>query len=226
MIRSSFSTCSTRLKSSASTLATAAGFIVVTSGCSPTYGSLAPSRLFVQQAEQGQPPPEGAETCELRLYMEYTKERAIGYAAVETDGDHQLTDGLCIKKPGQPLQMPERIMIAARKLGRLRLRLRGHARGERTPGHRGVRLEPQVPEYLPDDLHFRRRRKGTKVADYLALARVYHNGRPIARYNAASQLQNPQVLVFRAEELHVSDSPFSPRPPHLAQMDLRVVPAG
>jgi hypothetical protein len=158
--------------------------------------------------------------------MEYTKERAIGYAAVETDGDHQLTDGLCIKKPGQPLQMPERIMIAARKLGDFGYVCEDTPEASERQGIEVCVWNHKYRNTYPMTFTFVAEGKGTKVADYLALARVYRNGHLIARYNAASQLQNPQVLVFRAEELHVSDSPFSPRPPHLAQMDLRVVPAG
>jgi hypothetical protein len=178
------------------------------------------------------PPPlaldgEGPMGCDLRLYIEHNQGAEMKLSAVEIhDGPDKVSvsEGVCVKRHGKPLEMPERILIAGDPLCRFGYVCEGHPLPIKGHSRQTCVWNHVVRNAYP--LSFTLVAENGKVSDYVALARVYRNGDLLSRYNAASALKDPRVLRFRGDELRVSSSPFAPRPPHLARMDLRLVPAG
>lgn len=185
---------------------------LTSASCIPSYGgSLATARA-----------PVPGDTCELRLFIEHTDGTALGVSAVEMQGTSQRA-GVCVKEPNQALAMPNRVTIKAIDLSDFGYLCSGPA--TQTPSGQVCLWNGVYRNAYPFSFTFVAK-PGTKITDYIALARVYRNGSLIARYNAASVLEDPRKLKFRASDLQVPEVAFAKRPPHLAELDLRVLPAG
>ncbi len=161
--------------------------------------------------------------CDLRLYVEYIEKNRAYLSAVEVTSTG-VTDGVCVKVPDRALEIPERITIAAESLDEFGYVCEDAPEKIGDTTRQSCVWNHVVRNAYP--LTFTLVAENGKVSDYVALARVYRNGALLSRYNAASALKEPRVLEFSGEALAVSSSPFAARPPHLARMDLRVVPAG
>jgi hypothetical protein len=177
-------------------------------------GSYAASPIAVPQVDAGA-------TCELRLHIEHGTDEL---RAVEV-ADNQSTYGVCVKRQGQPLVVPERIQLVGEDLASF-----GYVCEDEPKAIAGSKLQICVWNHVYRNTYpftFRlTAASGLHIADLITNARVYRNGKLIGRYNNASGLADPQTLIFSAKSLQVPDSPFVERPPHRADMDLRLLPAG
>jgi hypothetical protein len=202
-------------------------------GCCPCYSGYPASKGAIQALAQALPEAPRNE-CELRLYIEHTNaDGVLGMSAVEVstnklaDGSKPakaVTDGVCVKHIGAPLELPSRIVMAAKDMTDFdpicdgkQFALPDDERSGCVWNHTFRNRYPFTFTFVAND---------GKISDHLSLVRVYRNGSLIARYNAASQLQNDQVLTLEADEIKVPSHPFVTYPPHLAALDLRILPAG
>lgn len=193
-------------------------------GCGPKVSGVAPSLTAAHESTlRAEEPSLPSGACELRLYMEYAREGVLGIGAVELERD-VITPGVCVKRRDAPLALPSRILIAAPRLGAYdyvcqgdRFRVKGDDRELCEWNHVFRNAYPFSFTFVAAH---------GKISDYMSLVRLYRNGSLIARYNAASVLENPAVLRFDASKLRVSDVYFGSRVPHLAAFDLRVLPVG
>jgi hypothetical protein len=167
--------------------------------------------------------PRSPATCDLRLYVEYVEKNQAYLSAVEVTSTG-VTEGVCVKARDRALEIPERITLAGESLDALGYICEAEPRKLGDDARQACVWNHVVRNAYP--LTFTLVAENGKISDYVALARVYRNGALLSRYNAASALKDPRVLEFSGEALAVSSSPFAARPPHLARMDLRVVPAG
>lgn len=196
----------------------------LSSACCPCYGDKVKS---VEEAAAATAAPKAlgslvATECELRLYMEHESDAQLGFSAIELSGA-VATEGVCLKYPDKELELPSRIVIAGKGLTDFGDICDG-APVALNDGREWCVWNHSVRNKYPFSFTFVA--KAGQISDYVALARVYRNGSLIARYNSASALAEPQVLRFRASDLRVPNNPFVAHPPHLAELDLRVFPAG
>lgn len=197
--------------------------VLATAGCTPTYSGYTASSAAIQALSQK---PDGAphEECELRLYIEHTNsDGVLGMSAVEVSGTNW-TSGVCVKHAGAPLQIPSRIIMAAKDMTDFDPICDGDQFDLPGGGRKGCVWNHTFRNRYPFSFTFIANEG--KITDYVSLVRAYRNGSLIARYNSASQLTDERVLTFTASEIKVPSSVLVTYPPHLAAFDLRVLPAG
>lgn len=205
--------------------------------CCPTYAGT-PKSVSAEIA------PLTDDGCELRLYIEHTQHGLLGMSAVEESsatpegakpdagksGDAKqsppeagVVDGVCVKRPGKALALPSRIVMAARDMTEFGALCDGDE-FDLADQRKGCVWNHTYRNRYPFTFTFVA--NAGSIADYLSLVRVYRNGSLIARYNAASKLRNERVLTLQASEIRVPSDLFVSHPPHLAPLDLRILPAG
>lgn len=198
-------------------------------GCCPSYFGTPESVIAVRAAA----PAAATNACELRLYVEHTQSGLLGISAVEVSGDpgtradgtaSRVIDGVCIKRPGQPLLVPSRIVIAAHDIDAFGPVCDGAAFSLPGDTREGCVWNHTMRNRYAFTFTFVA--SAGNIKDYISLLRLYRNGSLIARYNSASALENERVLTLQASEIRVPNDLFVSHPPHLAPLDLRILPAG
>src|SRR5882724_3375393 len=177
--------------------------------------------------------------CDVRMFIEQRpgagpegiSEGRLGAIIAESISEQQLVNGVCIKRPGEPLALPASTMIAAVEASPKRARFCRNDEGDYTvvdPGTaaavpvkaciwNGVfhSARPFTVTLLTDPAH--------SVGDYVECLRVYRNGDLMAAWNRVSDQIAPYRVVIPGQSL-TSGIFAASHPPHLSDMDIRVIP--
>jgi hypothetical protein len=207
----------------------------------PNKGAV--SAVAAGKAEATPPKPGAAPVdCEVRLFAEQLPthnpqgiaDNSVGAFFVERDpgNQKQVFGGVCIKRPEQPLQLPASILIAADPEG---VSLERFC----SVGSEPFDLVPSAPAKSAVKVNactwngvFHSTRPftftllsqpGTAVGDYVEVLRVYRNGDLMAAWNYASDQRRPDKVVVDGNGMRTGLFAAT-YPPHLAAMDLRIVP--
>lgn len=188
--------------------------------------------------------PADSSQCELRLFAEQLPsaksqgiaDHALGTMFVERlPTGSQVVPGVCIKRSGQALELPSTILIARDAAGGPALkRFCRDTQRQFTivppiaaPGSEQVRVNA-----CTWDGTFHSTRPFTftlltaadaRVADYVEAFRIYRNGDLMAAWNYVSDQPAPHKVVISGTMLTTGPLAAS-QPPHLAAMDLRIIP--
>jgi hypothetical protein len=181
-------------------------------------------------------PTESA--CDLKLFIEQLPSGGpnpidpgkVGVLVVERRSESLLENGICIKRPGQKLELPATLLIAGTSDGpQLDRFCRDDARGYKLLVKDGVEqpidactwngvfhaARPFTLTLLTDS--------GRSVGDYVEFLRVYRNGDLMAAWNRSNDALTPFRAIITGRSLRTGIVAAS-QPPHLSAMDLRVIP--
>jgi hypothetical protein len=214
-----------------------------------SFGCAAASKDFrvvstESRIEQGQraaavaAAPGAPAACELRLHLEQLPSNGVegvpagelGAIIAERTEGKKLINGYCIKRPGQELQLPARVMIAAPD-GRPSLErfCNDEAESGYTVVAPGVEKEVKACEWN-GIFHSSRpftvslvAGTGHHVGEYVDLLRIYRNGDLMAAWNRVSDQEDSSRVVITGNSLK-SGAFAATHPPHLSPMDIRIVP--
>ncbi len=178
--------------------------------------------------------------CDVRMFIEQLPGAGLegisngrmGVIAAEEVASKQLVNGVCIKRPDEPLRLPASMRVASSKDGPSLSRF---CRDTEVDGYTVV--DPKTGKSVDVTsctwngiFHSVRPFTITlatdgaqRVADYVDFVRVYRNGDLMAAWNRASDQIEPSRVVISGDSLRTGILATS-HPPHLAEMDIRVIP--
>jgi hypothetical protein len=191
----------------------------------------APPKPAESGAKAAAAPPPG--DCELRLYVEQAPSRGyygvdqghLGVAVVERSGT-RLIDGVCVKRQGVPLELPATILIASPDDDALDRFCFGTSEKSKIGSQEVFACKWNGRFHASRPFSFTLVAAGTQqVGDFVEFLRVYRNGDLMAAWNRASDQPDRSRVVIEGNPLR-SGFWAATLPPHLAAMDLRIIPRG
>lgn len=209
----------------------ACGVLLIASGCGAARNYTASMSTPQQAVAAAVPPPAGAPAaCEVELHIQQLHEETppgtedidmgkIGVSAVEG-----ATEGICIKRAGHPIKLPEPII----------LRTKEFSLGDKNRFCRaGTVSSSGGLEMCEWTGRFHAARPFTftfystaPLADYLQLLQFWRNGDLVYRWRPAPA-STTRKLVVKGQSLTVSSTLVAASlPPHRSDFDLRIFPAG
>jgi len=202
----------------------------------------------VEAASRDGAPSDDA--CEVRMFLEQLPGRGvsdgeIGAVIAEQVTDGSLINGHCIKRPGQSLQLPAAMLIAAPEG---RPTLERFCRSDEDEKDYQFALSVLADEKAEGSqkssaatrpvkactwngiFHSARpftltllAKKGQSLGQYVDFLRVYRNGDLVGAWNRASDRETISKIALSGDSL-VAGIFAATQPPHLSDMDIRVIP--
>jgi hypothetical protein len=162
-----------------------------------------------------------------------TKSRDAATKSDKPQSQGNVFSGVCIKRVGQPVQVPSGIIIATDDGGPSLNRfceddykwyalVPPEGTAAENTWVRGCTWNGTFHSTRPFTFTLMTR-TDVAVADYVEAFRVYRNGDLMAAWNSASDAPNPHRVVLDGR-LMVTGTFAATQPPHMAAMDLRILP--